>query len=596
VSAVRDVEAAEVVAQRVRSELGADAAVQLVPGGGFIRVRVNADLPDLGARLRKLGYADAFIAERVARVEVVGSEGGGLTSAVEIDIRPVSDWPVVAGSYRYRGGFRARLSGRSVLLINVLNLEWYLRGVVPAEMGPYVFPEIEAIKAQTVAARTYAVAHRGDHDDEGYDLCATPACQAYHGVGVEHPMSNQAIEATRGLVATFAGEPIDAMYTSTSGGHTENAGLLFADRAAPYLKGRPTHPDIEVLHLTGSLGDSDWLEPLAWRRWLASRALGLDSTGSPTARDIIERLADRCAGTAPPPELGTSPELVARAVTAAGGLESTAVLTRIDDPVWSLLAVADLFEVELAPPPDPVGTAWTLEAAGAVLEIHELYTGETGVAVALPTGVVGLRQLRSETAEPIVGPVPLFERWQDRRRARAALEVEAGTELRRVAIGDELLAVEAVSSGGGGEADRRSAWRGWRRQASWDELAGKLGLADLERLEVVRRGVSGRVVELRAVGASGRHKQWSGFEIRRVLDLPETLFTVHVLKAADGTKVARFLGRGWGHGVGMCQNGAYGLARAGADFVDILATFYRGVDVVPMATLKAPSTAHPRVH
>ena len=106
-------------------------------------------------------------------------------------------------------------------MINELNLESYLRGVVPAEMGPSQFPQLDALKAQTVAARTYAVAHLGDHEDEGYDLCATPACQVYAGADVEHPLTDRAVDETAGLIAVFEGEPIDAMYTSTCGGHTE---------------------------------------------------------------------------------------------------------------------------------------------------------------------------------------------------------------------------------------------------------------------------------------------------------------------------------------------------------------------------------------
>jgi stage II sporulation protein D len=141
------------------------------------------------------------------------------------------------------------------------------------------------------------------------------------------------------------------------------------------------------------------------------------------------------------------------------------------------------------------------------------------------------------------------------------------------------VALVVVQSGGGGEADRRSAWRSWSRERSFRELAEALEIPDLTRIEVTRRGRSGRVVGLRAEGASGIRRDFEGFPIRRSLDIPENLFTFHVLTRPDGSRVVRFLGRGWGHGVGLCQNGSYGLARAGRNFDEILATYYQGITV-----------------
>ena len=85
---------------------------------------------------------------------------------------------------------------------------------------------------------------------------------------------------------------------------------------------------------------------------------------------------------------------------------------------------------------------------------------------------------------------------------------------------------------------------------------------------------------LEAVGRSGSRKQWTGFDVRRALDLPETLFSMHVRTRADGERVVHFLGRGWGHGVGLCQNGAYGLARSGRTFDQILEHYYTGIQII----------------
>jgi stage II sporulation protein D len=105
-------------------------------------------------------------------------------------------------------------------------------------------------------------------------------------------------------------------------------------------------------------------------------------------------------------------------------------------------------------------------------------------------------------------------------------------------------------------------------------------MSTLERLTVTRRSRSGRVVGLLAVGAGGATTEWTGFEIRQVLELPETLFAMHLRTKPDGERVVHFLGRGWGHGVGLCQNGAYGMARAGLSFERILGHYYTGIEII----------------
>jgi hypothetical protein len=144
----------------------------------------------------------------------------------------------------YRGLLEVRPAEEGKLtLVNVVNLEDYLRGVVPNELSPEAFPQIEALKAQAVAARTYALAHLGDYSSKGYDVCATPACQVYRGQGSEHPLTDRAVEETRGVVAMWRGRPIRAYYTSTCGGHTEEGGAIFDDDA-PYLRGVTCLPEL----------------------------------------------------------------------------------------------------------------------------------------------------------------------------------------------------------------------------------------------------------------------------------------------------------------------------------------------------------------
>jgi len=136
----------------------------------------------------------------------------------------------------YRGIFVLRGSLDGTILVNVLNLEDYLKSVVPGELSPYYFGEIEALKAQAIAARSYALKNLGQFGDLGFDLYATPQSQVYEGMSLEHPLSSRAVEETKREVAVYDGQIINALYTSTCGGATENAEAMFGGNAVPYLK------------------------------------------------------------------------------------------------------------------------------------------------------------------------------------------------------------------------------------------------------------------------------------------------------------------------------------------------------------------------
>jgi stage II sporulation protein D len=445
--------------------------------------------------------------------------------------------------------------------------------VLPVEMGPAQFPELEALKAQAVAARTYAVAHLGDHEDEGYDLCATAACQAYNGVDVEHPLSSRAVSETAGLVATYDGTPIDAMYTSTCGGHTEDAGLLFAGREQPYLKGVACAWD-RPIELHGEREGTEWYGEMIFEEDLARRALGLD--GPFELGDLLDALARVCQGAGRSGRPLDGPDDVARALLDACALgDAATAVSRTADPVSALLALGDLYAKPIAPPPATISLSWSLRAGLMLLEVAGAVDRDRGELVPHPEGAA-IYPRGAERSEALAGELPLLERWGPSLRERARIVALPGTQLERVRQGDEVLALIVVRSGGDDEADRRSAWRSWVRERSLSDLAKSTGVADLERLEIGRRATSGRVVELIAIGRSGQGKRFEGFELRRALDLPETLFAIKPIPGG-----VRFLGRGWGHGVGLCQNGAYGLARAGRLFDDILKHYYTGVAIEP---------------
>lgn len=140
---------------------------------------------------------------------------------------------------RYRGALELRHKGGGLTAVNIVPVDGYLRSVVPEEM-PVDWP-VEAIKAQSVAARSFALASRGRHASEGYDLCTTTHCQLYTGTAAEKSASNAAIKATRGEVLTYGGKPIEALFHTDSGGMTENSEDVWGSHV-PYLRAAKDTP------------------------------------------------------------------------------------------------------------------------------------------------------------------------------------------------------------------------------------------------------------------------------------------------------------------------------------------------------------------
>lgn len=167
-----------------------------------------------------------------------------LGGAAQITPGPVVIEPSVGGfaligGKRYRGTAEVAFNSSVRLAgINELPVEEYLYGVVPLELPPEPFPEVEAHKAQAIAARTFALANRGRRGTDGYDLLPTTADQVYGGFDAEHPISNRAVDGTRGVVATHDGRLISALFHSTSGGWTAHSEDIFVT-ALPYLRGVP---------------------------------------------------------------------------------------------------------------------------------------------------------------------------------------------------------------------------------------------------------------------------------------------------------------------------------------------------------------------
>lgn len=141
--------------------------------------------------------------------------------------------PLKVNGVVVRGDVVALAQGSGVLLVNVLPLEDYLVGVLGSEM-PRTFP-VEALKAQAVAARTYALQKKLEQYGQPFHLGSSVISQVYGGLKAEDPRTREAVEGTRGLVLTFDLQPIEAYFHSSCGGKTES-GANALGRDLPYLK------------------------------------------------------------------------------------------------------------------------------------------------------------------------------------------------------------------------------------------------------------------------------------------------------------------------------------------------------------------------
>jgi stage II sporulation protein D len=194
----------------------------------------------------------------------------------------------------FRGAIRVVASGGSLMMVNHISLESYLRGVVPREVSAS-WP-VEALKAQSCAARAYAERARGSASGS-FDLYSDVRSQAYGGVAREDARTDAAIKATAGVVPSSGGAVIQAFYSSSSGGQTENIELAWQTAPLSYLKGvTDPYDDSAPLHSWG---------PLLRTPAQLESSLGSAVKGSLQAVYRVER--------------GVSPRIVKAAIIGSGG-------------------------------------------------------------------------------------------------------------------------------------------------------------------------------------------------------------------------------------------------------------------------------------
>jgi len=498
----------------------------------------------------------------------VSFPGGGASASRIVFEAGGPDGTLSVDGREYRGGLEvAPGPGGLVTVVNVVPLEAYLRGVVPREMGPDQFPRLEALKAQAVAARTYALANRGQFDHLGYDLCDGPRCQAYGGVDFEHPLSDRAVRQTAGEVLLHDGRLIRAYFTASCGGHTENLSEVFVEEEEAYLVGVPCPGEkaegfalradrpVDIFPDRGA-GYFNYDVARLVVRGVAGREV-LDRRngwGRPSAGELAA-----WAGRIPP-----------------AGPEVLEMLEAPRNPDGCLR--------------DPAGPcSWSrmelLARLARALDEHGSLPQRRGKVAGFRRGRIRALTEGGKISLEVAGDAILFEERDGRIVPAAALAVEKGDGLRWPGSGAGPVRLLVVERRGAGAGEGLFPEKGrWEQRRRWEELEERLrsrtGAGGVQALVPLRLTPSGRVTEVLVRTAAG-DLVLRGIRVRWGLGVRENLVRWEPAPIGAGGPPSEvlFTGHGWGHGVGLCQVGSFGMARRGAGYRTILRHYYHGVRI-----------------
>ncbi|MBI3951454.1 MAG: SpoIID/LytB domain-containing protein [Acidobacteria bacterium] len=620
--------------QRLRAEFQQEVTVkadagqtqQLVYVGRF---RSEEEAARFALKLRRAGYAEAKLVDDLAPPKPVlvarsPADEMVLRAPSQLTFAPLDEAQALLkfGGRAYRGQLVVQLNPRERLtVINELPLEEYLWSVVPNELGPTPFGELEALKAQAIAARTFAVRQKlAATNDDGYDVLADTRSQVYTGIDAEHPLSTRAVNETRGIIVTYNGEPIEAVYSSTCGGRTEDSESVFAE-ARPYLRSVLCAPE------------ANWLAShaiLSQRRVLLERPVALlqvlglnlpasvttDFLRSPGTPDEIYAWITTVAALMNRSELVPAVQK-SQLAQLNGFARALVALFYPEDYVAALFAPADVdyildYTDGAALPPESRAAIAVLVTDGILTPSAEgQLNPQTGISRAdvltalfrllERAGSVGLKRGAARFVyqkQLVIEPEKeQAQRYQlsDAPFLFKLIGQDRVPVKRAIIIGGEKVwfhtdgtgridYLELQPNANGVARDRYSPVSRWEIRLKPAEVAERLRSRDIDigsvlDLRILQRGASQRITALEIVSTKGK-KELRGLAIRSALGLRENLFVID-RKYDEAAHVAEFIftGRGWGHGVGLCQVGAYGLALEGFSFADILKAYYTGVEI-----------------
>lgn len=216
------------------------AEIPILRVGIFIDYKEVSIKGDKGLKIFDLSSGENLLINRDNQIFKIVAEPNGLKINQQsfkvkkgIKVIPIGDGFLQVQDKKYRGDIEINTNKSLLRVINIIEIEKYLYGVLKKEISPE-WPA-EVLKAQAIAARTFALANLNKYIDQGYNICATSNSQEYGGVFSENPKTNKAVNDTKGLVAVYDNKPINAVYHSDSGGVTENCEDVWGG-FVPYLR------------------------------------------------------------------------------------------------------------------------------------------------------------------------------------------------------------------------------------------------------------------------------------------------------------------------------------------------------------------------
>jgi stage II sporulation protein D len=219
----------------------AEPVVGVTPASGLgPEIRVGLVLGD--PRLAVAGDSGLEVADESGALVAAAGPGerwtvpATLGSGGSLVVRPRGSGALAINGRSYRGRLTIARSRTGFTAVNHVALEDYLASVVASEMGRRDSSEYEALRAQAILARTYAIKNLGKRATDGFDLLPTVVDQVYGGASQEYDLARQAVASTAGLIVTWNGLPIDAFFFSTCGGRTVTGTEVFAGADRPYLQ------------------------------------------------------------------------------------------------------------------------------------------------------------------------------------------------------------------------------------------------------------------------------------------------------------------------------------------------------------------------
>lgn len=438
----------------------------------------------------------------------------------------------------YRGCMQVSRRGGKVEVVNYVSMEDYLRGVVPKEL---LCSSIEAMKAQAVAARTYAEDRRIKSTDR-WDLASGTSSQVYGGAGAESVLSDKAVAETAGQVLSCDGRTAgEALYHSSCGGATENSDSVFGTHPVAYLRGVSCLDDKGVPDCAAS-PHSSW--EYSW-------------TGAELAKELSSYLGHKCDTVIGMKILGKG---------GSGRVSRLGVYFR--DGSWTEIKYEDIRQ-----------------------------------ALRYKNGKGGMSALPSTCFEIVGGDLPKDDKVPDVSvpgggpgvSVRGGSYVSGGAEAAAAVTGSTAVKAPASGSasspGASAPAVKSEAPDGVPVIVPVTKAAGKEPAVPAPSAQP--SAAEGRDNSALTPGTANAAPAAS--EAKDGNSVSDTPPQEDGIKEKMREKTAEIMadkrvftvkGRGWGHGAGMCQWGAMGMAKRGLSYKDILSRYYKGTQVVDLAKFK----------